>query len=195
MKKSKYSDEIAAASMICSGVLIINSRDDQYTAGARSSAFSSSGDGKKSEVMRAAGTSGDEISADCERAVDDSILLTRTGTYYSTVEARGLGDSPDSGRSLITAFYVDNDTLYVVGSLERECAKGSPVRYSKGTYSFKVSEKTSYSMGEANIGNIRYTAMDFAMYVNNLLISDDSIGLGLYIQIENGIAKYVSLSS
>ncbi|MCR5527369.1 MAG: hypothetical protein K6F39_08335 [Lachnospiraceae bacterium] len=193
MKKSKYSDEIAAASMICSGVLIINSRDDHNTAEFKTSAFSSSdlengrGEAEKSE--------GNDDYAEYGQNVDDSILLTRTGTYYSTVEARGLGESPDFGRSLVTAFYVDNDTLYVVGSLERECSKGSPVRYSKGTYSFKVGENTSYSMGEANVGNIRYTAMDFAMYVNNLLISDDSIGLGLYIQIENGIAKFVSLSS
>ena len=138
-----------------------------------------------------------EKPAEKEATVENSDVNyeTRDGSYTSTLLASKNGDrEPDYGYGTVKEVEAKEGTLRVVGSFDY---RSNPEDYENfeetenKEYNFKIDENTKFLSGGGLAEPTYYTIEEFNTFYQEVKES----GLGLIIEVKNGVATEVSIVS
>lgn len=138
-----------------------------------------------------------EKPAEKEATVENSDVNyeTRDGSYTSTLLASKNGErEPEYGYATVKEAEAKEGTLRVVASLDYRV---DPENYDKleelenKEYNFKIDENTKFLSGGGLAEPTYYTVEEFNKFYNEVKES----GLGLIIEVKNGVATEVSIVS
>lgn len=138
-----------------------------------------------------------EKPAEKEATVENSDVNyeTRDGSYTSTLLASKNGDrEPEYGYATVKEAEAKEGTLRVVASLDYRV---DPENYDNleelenKEYNFKIDENTKFLSGGGLAEPTYYTVEEFNKFYNEVKES----GLGLIIEVKNGVATEVSIVS
>lgn len=126
---------------------------------------------------------------------EDMDYQDQDGVYFSSLVASKGGErDSDMGLATISSIKIEEDTLIVEGTMdyrEDPNSEASPKELEKKTYKFKFNSDTKFQavggLAEPEI----FTPAEFIEYYQGITDS----GLGLNIEVKNGIASTVSFAS